>query len=237
VSKWYRDHLLTDLARAPRSTVFPNQTWRAYLKVSCLQAEEAQSYDLEQATVVENLAKLVQDQHNIEAMTEKSITLSAISGFSPAYAAARPAMRLQRLRQSYPTISEDILRSIFPLYDPLDLDVVLSWNVRSNGSSDVRKGCTILPAVRPAPEFSIVEKVRQEVDAAIAAGGKKTRTMYEETGRLRRLLMDSVLDGSLAVEDDPVSVHLQVNGQPLSRPVSLDNVDGCVFWFPPNNIN
>lgn len=36
--------------------------------------------------------------------------------------------------------------------------------------------------------------------------------MYEETGRLRRVLVDSVLEGGLAAEDDPVDVRMKVKG-------------------------
>lgn len=36
--------------------------------------------------------------------------------------------------------------------------------------------------------------------------------MYEETGRLRRVLVDSVLEGVLAEEEDPVEVRMKVDG-------------------------
>jgi hypothetical protein len=52
-----------------------------------------------------------------------------------------------------------------------------------------------------------VENLRRKIEAALLSGGKQTRTMYEETGRLRKLLLDSVLDGALAKEDDPLVVR------------------------------
>jgi hypothetical protein len=115
------------------------------------------------------------------------------------------------LEGHFPTIPADSLSRIFPLLDALDLDVIVRWTIPSSDPALVRSGYAFLHGVRLAPESSVVEDLRREVDAAIAGGGKQTRTMYEETGRLRRVLMDSVLDGVLSREEDPVVVRLRVD--------------------------
>lgn len=127
----------------------------------------------------------------------------------PSYISSRQSYRLRILREQYPSIPIQSLQRIFPLFDPLDLDLAISWSIPSTS----RRGHTLLHSLRLAPEFSIVEGVRREVDTAIAKGGKQTRTMFEETGRQRRLLMDSVLEGALAMEEDPVIVRVGVGGR------------------------
>jgi hypothetical protein len=105
------------------------------------------------------------------------------------------------LQRYFPTTPLPTLLHIFPLLVPLDLDVAVSWSLVDDPK---RQGVSFLHGVRLAPEFSIVEGIRRQVDEAIALGGKSTRTMYEETGRLRQVLMDSVLEGVLSQEDDPI---------------------------------
>ena len=166
--------------------------------------------DFLQKSTVSNLAQLVQGQSPTTALPEQSITLVDDSNISSelitSYMISRQSYRLQHLREHFPTIPAETIQNIFPLLDPLDLDLIVSWSIPSTS----RRGHTILHSTRVAPEFSIVEGVRREVDAAIVSGGKKTRTMYEETGRLRRVLMDSVLNGVLAREEDPVVVKIAV---------------------------
>jgi hypothetical protein len=129
----------------------------------------------------------------------------------PSYAASRRRYRLASLEGHFPTIPADSLSRIFPLLDALDLDLIVKWTIPSSDPALVRSGHAFLHGARLAPESSVVEDLRREVDAAIAGGGKQTRTMYEETGRLRRVLMDSVLDGVLSREEDPVIVKLRVD--------------------------
>ena len=133
---------------------------------------------------------------------------------SPSYLASVRNHRVAFLRRQFPTIPLQTLLSTFPLFDPLDLDVIVSWTIPEQPS---RQGRTVLHGIRVSPEFSIVEDVRRQVALAIAKGGKQTRTMYEETGRLRRVLLASVLDGVLGQEEDPVIVRLGVSSAKRGR--------------------
>jgi len=186
--------------------IFPNQVWRSQIPV---QAEQTK-IDLSQADLVGSLAKLVQGQADVSTDPQPGVIslqgdLSAT--LLTAYDTSRQQHRLAYLQGSFPTIPISTLSHIFPLLDPLDLDLAVSWTIRG---SPERRGISFLHSVRVSPEFSVVEPVRREVDEAIAKGGKTTRTMYEETGRLRQVLMDTVLDGVLSQEVDPVAVRVRV---------------------------
>jgi hypothetical protein len=194
--------------------VYPNQSLTSTVVVE--RSRGTGQLDLLQTDVVAALSILVQNQSNDKASAHFSVTLTGDDNLPAdmisSFLGSRNRYRIAFLRNHFPTIPLDSLQRIFPLSDPLDLDLVVAWSVPSAESSPPRRGFAFLHGVRLAPEFSVVEDLRSQVQAAVANGGKQTRTMYEETGRLRRLLMDSVFDGVLAKEEDPVEVRVRVNG-------------------------
>ena len=141
-----------------------------------------------------------------------------LSTADPSYIASRQRHRLTSLQAAFPTIPPSSFSRVFPLLDPLDVDIKIHWS--SPHSS--RRGVVHLHGIRVAPEFSIVEPLRKQVAEAIARGDKATRTMYEETGRIRQQLIASVLDGVYAREDDPVCMRVKVEGSEKGK-VSLGN--------------
>lgn len=182
------------------STLSPNQSIRTVVALEHVDAK----VDLCQDGLVGNLGKLLDNQpDSVEPVADESIELPGNAASASAYTRSRSTFRTRSLRQAFPTISFDQASTLFPLIDPLDIDVQVQWSL----AGESRSGLAFAHAVRAGPEFSIVESLRRKVDAAIASGSKQTRTMYEETGRLRKLLLDSVLDGHLAREDDPVLVR------------------------------
>lgn len=189
--------------------------------------------DLRQSSVVSTLGQLVKGQANVDSLRQQqdAATSSITLGDAPtAFFPARNRYRLDSLHDQFPTIPTTDLPYMFPLLDPLDLDIIISWSIPSLASGPRRSGHSYLHSLRLAPEFSLVEPVRRQVDAAIAEGGKQTRTMYEETGRLRRALMSSVLEGKLAREDDPLLVRIAVPGvQGRRGHVERAVASGCVF--------
>lgn len=187
--------------------IYPNQVWRSRISVQAKQT----NLDVSQKKLAASLAKLVQGQTDISTDPQpEQISLQA--GLAPtllsAFETSRQDHRSAYLQDAFPTIPITTLSHVFPLLDPLDLDLAVSWTIRG---TPARRGVSCLHGVRISPEFSAVEPVRREVDEAIAKGGKTTRTMYEETGRLRQALMDSVLDGVLSQEDDPVEVRVRTD--------------------------
>lgn len=204
----------------------PNQISRIFLSVVG-GGEASSDLDLLQRNTVADLAKLVQGQS--ESLSPDERTPVRMNMEDPLneenlsiYLGSRQSHRLRFLQQSLPTIAVDTLLRIFPLFDPLDLDLLVSWSIPPTG----QRGHAILHSLRLGPEFSIVEGVRRDVDTAIAAGGKQTRTMYEETGRLRRVLMDSVLDGVLAKEEDPIVARISTGKRRRKGAVELDFTKG-----------
>ncbi|KAK8861544.1 hypothetical protein IAR55_002366 [Kwoniella newhampshirensis] len=192
------------------STLLPNQTIRTILSVKRDELIPA-SLDLGQKKVVAALGRLIQGQptDEVSAKLDSSISLAGPpipSILEYAYLSSRRTSRLAYLAQNFPTVPKSALSRIFPLIEPSDLDLIFSYSIPSSS----QKGHVTLHSLRPAPEFSLVEGLRREVEAAIASGSKTTRTMYEETGRLRRVLMDSVLEGCIAREGDPVIVRIRI---------------------------
>lgn len=174
--------------------------------------------DLWQHDVIDNLGKLLRNQlDQMKRIEAKQASLPAPEGLdagaSAAYVSARTRQRLAYLTAAFPTITPDQLVDIFPLFDPLDLDVLVRYSIAPTSPAATRRsGTLLLCGLRPAPVFSLVESLRLEVERATASGEKQTRTMYEETGRQRQVLLESVLDGVLAVEDDPVTARVRVAG-------------------------
>jgi hypothetical protein len=186
--------------------LLPNQTCRNLVQVA--QAATA-GFDLRQQALVDNLGKLVDNQpESITSTAHPDVPSSLEPSLLETYTSSRTAHKISTLSKQFSPISSDIARSIFPLLDPLDLDLMISWSIPESQ----RSGHFFLHGLRLSPEFSQVEDLRRKIEDAILGGGKQTRTMYEETGRLRKLLLDSVLDGVLAKEDDPIVVRGFVEG-------------------------
>jgi len=178
----------------------PNQTYRDVVHVTPASSE----IDLRQQSLIDNLGRLVDNQpESIIPATHPDIATSLDPSLLAPYIASRATYKMDAISKDFPPISTDVARSIFPLVDPLDLDIVLTWKIRDTE----RSGQIASHGIRLGPEFSKVENLRRKIEAALLSGGKQTRTMYEETGRLRKLLLDSVLDGALAKEDDPLVVR------------------------------
>jgi hypothetical protein len=190
-----------ELTSSSETTLLPNQTCRNLVQVA--PAASAGS-DLRQQALVDNLGKLVDNQpESIASTSHPDIPATLDPSSLETFTSSRVAHKMSILSEQFPPISSDIARSIFPLLDPLDLDLIISWSIPETQ----RTGHYFLHGLRLSPEFSQVEDLRRKIERAILGGGKQTRTMYEETGRLRKLLLDSVLDGVLAKEDDPIVVR------------------------------
>ena len=203
------------------AAILPNQLFHRILFIRLGDRTRA-NFDLRQTGTIASLAKLVQGFHD-----DDQILFDVLCPFdqdhapSPSYVSSRQSYRTGYLHQSYPGIAIDQLREIFPLFDPLDLDLEISWSIP--GTS--RHGHMYLHALRLAPEFSLVEGVRRDTEIAIAKGGKQVRTMYEETGRLRQLLVESVLNGVISLEEDPVLLKVDV-GKRRNGEVRHDFAEG-----------
>ncbi|TXT10913.1 hypothetical protein VHUM_01664 [Vanrija humicola] len=189
----------------PAGPLYPNQTLRTVLVVS---ASGTSAPDLGQPSLVANLGRVL--QHNYDALTliePASVSLS-LPDTDSGYLISRRRYRLRFAAQNLAALPKDLVPRVVPLFDPLDLDLAFSW------TQGERRGHSAVHGLLPAPRFSIVEGLRRDIDSQ--AGAAK-RTMYEETGRQRRALVDSVMDGVYAVDDDPISVRARVPSAKAGR--------------------
>ncbi|BEI82101.1 hypothetical protein CcaverHIS002_0212610 [Cutaneotrichosporon cavernicola] len=188
------------------ATLHPNQRVRCVLSVK----PGNFSGDLAQSALVTNLGKLLRGE-DLSPVSPTTVSVKVPPGFL----ASRRAHRLSFAGEHLPALPTDMVPKLLPLFDPLDLDVAFPWTAGD------RHGVACAHAIRPTPAFSLVEGLREDV-------GPAKRTMYEETGRLRRALADSVLEGVYADEGDPVSVRATVAGAVRGR-LSCAFDDGLVL--------
>nr|XP_019050343.1 hypothetical protein I302_00772 [Kwoniella bestiolae CBS 10118]OCF29273.1 hypothetical protein I302_00772 [Kwoniella bestiolae CBS 10118] len=193
--------------------IHPNQTLRSLLSVKY---NKTHHHDLRQSNVIEALGRLVKGQPIEEVSTDLQPDISLTSNDLTAdqiqsYLVHRQLNRLEQISAQFPTILSGYLGKLFQLVDPLHLDLVVDYSIVTSPSTmPPRNGSAYIHSLSLAPSFSLVEGLREEINALIISGNKSQRTMYEETSRLRRLLMTSVLDGVLSREDDPVRVRVKV---------------------------
>ncbi|WVQ74505.1 hypothetical protein IAR50_004106 [Cryptococcus sp. DSM 104548] len=176
------------------SHLLPNQTIRARLTAKLALDKTS---DIAQAATVKALGELIEGRpaDEVRADISSTVPLTAVpeSGSLPFLSASRRSFRLAHLHAQFPTIPIDCLSNLFPLFEPLELDLLI---------------------------------LRKQVEEAIVKGTRQTRTMYEETGRLRKLLLDSVLDGCLGQEENPVGVQVEVEGENEDGVIEHDFMEG-----------
>lgn len=210
----------------------PNQTYRSIVDV---RASADATVDIRQTQLVNNLEKLLDNQPELfDLQHPGSSDVQMPSNDVAPYISSRSAFRAETLQRDFPTITPSMAASLFPLLDPLDLDISIAWSMPDKAEEpQSRQGNAFQHAIRVGPRFSIVEGLRAKVDAAIASGSKQTRTMYEETGRLRKLLLDSVLDGELSREHDPLLVRAYLENAKKGA-LTCDFTKGQVTCFSPH---
>lgn len=177
------------------ATLYPNQNLRSVLAVKA--TSDISSSDLSQTGLVSNLGKLLRgaEPTSLDPIAPATVPLTSVPD---GFLASRRAHRLSFAATNFPALPTDLVPKVLPMFDPLDLDVAFTWK-----TDDGRHGLACVHGIRPTPSFSLVERLREDVAPA-------KRTMYEETGRIRRALADSVLEGVYADESDPVLVRATV---------------------------
>lgn len=191
--------------------LLPNQAYRIVLPVYPPE-DVPTDLDLQQTQLIEGLSRLIQGKplpdspvhHPPLDVGDGSLNIIDMA----AYTSSRRGYRAASLQALVPTLTLSQITHLFPLIDPLDLDLVLSYSIPQT----TRRGYTHVHGLRPSPSFSLVRPIQREIASALASGSKQTRTMYEETGRLQRVLVDSIVEGSLAMEDNPISVRMWAEG-------------------------
>ncbi len=159
-----------------------------------------------------------QDMPRPVTVHQSTITTSSkesIEPLRPPIDDLRQSFVMSSLSQQYPTIASSSLSRISTLYNSLDLDIAVYWSIASSTDPESAfSGCNLLHGIRPCPAQSILDDAKA---AILGSDGKNIRSMYEETNRRRRVLLESVLEGPLAVEENPLRLRIVVKGTKRGR--------------------
>lgn len=101
------------------------------------------------------------------------------------------------LKGQHPHIPPQLHHSIFPLYNPSSLDLVLFWEI----PSQERRGHLLLPSLRLGAEHAALKEVLE-----VAEQAKVKRSMYAETQRERLDVIQAIKDSEWNAEMNPVVV-------------------------------
>ncbi|KAH8102427.1 ER-golgi trafficking TRAPP I complex 85 kDa subunit-domain-containing protein [Cristinia sonorae] len=102
-----------------------------------------------------------------------------------------------RLSAQNPHIPQSSHRSIFPLYPPSALDLVIFWEI----PSQERKGHILLPIGNLGADHAPLSEVLDTVDNL-----KAKRSMYAETERERRELIEAIRSSEWNAETNPITL-------------------------------
>lgn len=126
----------------------------------------------------------------------------------PLFFAARTSWRHRQLRSAFPTISKTDRQRIFTLYQPDDLDVIVEWQTNAITDQGVeaepRRGRVFIFGLSLGPSYNRILAVLKEAEMI------GVRAMYEETAQEKAALLSSLKQSSLAAEEDPVMVNIEV---------------------------
>ncbi|OBZ79321.1 hypothetical protein A0H81_00967 [Grifola frondosa] len=101
---------------------------------------------------------------------------------------------------AHPDIPPHLHRSIFPLYNPSSVDVLVFWELPTQG----RSGHILISGLTLGAHHAALKEV---VEAAENA--KVKRSMYAETRRERAAILEAVRDCEWNAEMDPVGIAVQ----------------------------
>ncbi|KAF8917701.1 ER-golgi trafficking TRAPP I complex 85 kDa subunit-domain-containing protein [Mucidula mucida] len=113
---------------------------------------------------------------------------------------SRQIVTTRTISQTYPQLPSQNYPSIFPLYHPLSLDVIVFWELPSQN----RMGHVLLSASNIGAGHAALQDI---IDAAENA--KVARSMYAETQREKMEVLQAVKDSAWNAEKDPVVLSVQ----------------------------
>ncbi|KAI0307705.1 ER-golgi trafficking TRAPP I complex 85 kDa subunit-domain-containing protein [Multifurca ochricompacta] len=103
----------------------------------------------------------------------------------------------RELAARHPYIAPALHPYIFPLYHPRSLDVVLFWDIPSDG----RSGHILIPGAILGAEHGTLNSFIQEAEEA-----KLIRSMYAETQRERSSILEAIRGSEWNAESNPISL-------------------------------
>jgi hypothetical protein len=104
------------------------------------------------------------------------------------------------IADSHPHIPVISYPSIFPLYNPASIDVIVFWEIPSQH----RSGHLLVPGITLGAGHAALKDIIEE-----AEGARVQRSMYAETQREKREILDAIRQSEWNVEMNPILVTLQ----------------------------
>jgi len=104
------------------------------------------------------------------------------------------------LSRTYPAIPSSSYHTVFPLYNPASLDVLVFWEIPTQG----RRGHVLVSGLTLGAEHGDLGGIIEEAESA-----KVKRSMYAETQREKVEVMRAVRGGEWNVNSNPVVVNVE----------------------------
>ncbi|KAF8634497.1 hypothetical protein AX15_000933 [Amanita polypyramis BW_CC] len=109
----------------------------------------------------------------------------------------------QNISQSFPHVPSRLHSSIFPLYNPFTIDILVFWTVPSKD----RFGYILLPDLSLGARHGAMREFIENAENA-----KTGRSMYAETEREKLEILDSLRNSEWNAEMDPLCVTVEDQG-------------------------
>ncbi|PWN52637.1 hypothetical protein IE53DRAFT_384894 [Violaceomyces palustris] len=134
---------------------------------------------------------------------------------SPLFTETRQRYRSQLLSNHFPTMTHRDRRLAFTLFEPLDVDVVVDWEMRPSSAGEAQgkdRGMVEEDVARTGQTYLFGLKLgsmKNEIQELLeSGGGQGIRSMYEETAKEKESLLNNLLKSYLAKDDFPLQVDL-----------------------------
>lgn len=144
----------------------------------------------------------------------------ASSPLQPLLLTQLSALRSNYLSAQYPLVPTSDFDSIFPLIEPRDIVILIFFALPSLNA----QGHLVIGGLSPGPSESIFLGL-EERDA-----GKGVRSMFEQTDKDKWALAESVLEGPLGREDDPIRLNVKVAEEEVEH-------DFSAGWVSPPSLS
>jgi hypothetical protein len=128
----------------------------------------------------------------------------------------RRSIVTRSVSNSQPHIPLNSLSSIFPLYHPYSVDILIFWE----NTSKKRSGHVLVPGLTVGSSHGLFRGIIAEAESS-----KAIRSMYAETRREKMEILQAVRDSDWNNEMDPLTVTLE-----FVDSVSHDFARGFVSW-------
>jgi len=122
--------------------------------------------------------------------------------------ASRLAWKRKTLSNQFPAMSTSDRERIFPLYEPRDVDVLVSWTCsQSSDSVPARSGQLLIFGLSLGPSHNQLRELTG------GGGGAAIRSMYAQTAREKAALLKNLFSSRLSFSEDPLVFRTELESR------------------------